>query len=123
MFYNGYISDHFKMPVIKPIYKSGDILSIGNYRSIALIVIAKVVVKAILIRSTKFAESCKLLYTLQSAYIQGRSTNRAIYMSIDKITEAMSEKSSSRPFLDLSKAFDSVDHVILLKKKNRSDGF
>lgn len=114
----GIFPNHLKMSTIKPIYKSGDELSFENYRPITLTsVLAKVVEKAILIRLTKFAESCKLLTTFQSAYIKGRSTNRAIYMSIDKITQAISERRSvAGLFLDLSKAFDSVDHAILLNK-------
>lgn len=117
-FQTGIFPEHLKATIIKPIFKKGDELNIENYRPIALIsIMAKIMEKAILKRMIDFAISCNILSISQNAYIPGRSTTRAIYMTIDELTKALSEKKAvAGLFLDLSKAFNSVNHDILLKK-------
>lgn len=114
----GIFPEDLKRTVIKPVHKKGNKNDITNYRPIALIsIIAKIFEKALLNRIVDFIEQFNIISDMQSAYIKGRSTVRAIYIGICEILEAISSKDKvAALFLDLSKAFDSVDHNYLLQK-------
>lgn len=57
---------------------------------------------------------------MQNEYLKGRSTNNAIYQLLKEIVEGINEnKSVLRIFMDLSKAFGSIDQNILLTKAER----
>ncbi|GJQ84910.1 hypothetical protein Trydic_g521 [Trypoxylus dichotomus] len=80
--------DHLKTATITSMYTSGDETNIE--RSIALgTIIATVAEKATLSGLISFTASCNILTPFQNAYIQGKSTAGAIYITITKITQAM----------------------------------
>jgi len=110
--------DVWKTSIIKPLYKSGDPSSPINYRPISLLpVFSKILEKFIANQLANFLETSNSLHPNQYAYRPKISTqdallniNETIYEQIDKgnLTLLL--------LLDLSKAFDSVDHELLLKK-------
>ena len=58
-----------------------------------------------------------ILYSEQFDFRNGYSTDRALVQLVDQITESFeNNKYALGVFTDLSKAFDTVDHTILLKK-------
>jgi retron-type reverse transcriptase len=64
-----------------------------------------------------FLENNKLLFHGQFGFRSNHSTNHALLLITDKIQRAIENKEyACGIFLDLKKAFDTVDHKILLKK-------
>ena len=65
----------------------------------------------------KFLTEKKILYLKQFGFRKNFSTGHAIINLIDNIKDAIDKKKCAcRLFIDLRKAFDKVDHEILLKK-------
>ena len=68
-------------------------------------------------RLLKFINDNDLLYKYQFGFQKGRSIHMAMIILIDNICEALENGDCVIGILlDFSKAFDTVDHIILLQK-------
>ena len=110
-----------KKAVVKPIYKkdSKDINAISNYRPISILpVISKIFEKDAANQISKFLEENAILNLYQHAYRKGHSTVTCLFELINFVFESVEEKCSKIAVitLDLSKAFDTIHHELLLKK-------
>ena len=119
-FQTGSFPDALKIAKVVPVFKNGDKTLLNNYRPISLLnSFSKIFEKAFLSRLTSYLNKDKLLADEQFGFQKNRSTQQALTSFIDIVTEALDNKNYVIAlFLDLSKAFDTIDHNILLKKIN-----
>ena len=115
-FSNGVVPDKFKLARVIPIYKKGNKSILSNYHPISLIsVFGKIMEKLIYNRLIDFLNKNNVFYSSQFGFRANYSTTHAILQITDKIQNAIENKLfTCGIFLDLTKAFDTVDHNILI---------
>lgn len=118
MFKTGVFPDQLKKAKVVPLFKSGDRNVINNYRPISILpAFNKVFEKTISSRLINYLETNNLLSNQQHGFRTNRSTETAVLHFVNKIYSCLEGKCFvAGVFLDLSKAFDSLDHKILFKK-------
>ena len=114
---SGFIPSDWKQSNVTAVYKQGPCDDPSNYRPISVVpIIAKVLEKLVASQLNSYCEKNQLLSPYQGAYCCGRSTEQILLFAVDTIVNALdSRKVVCAAFLDLRKAFDSLDHVVLLE--------
>ena len=114
----GQVPQEVKIAKVVPLFKNGDEMDISNYRPVSVLpIFSKVFEKIVYARLNDFLSRHNVLNPNQFGFRKGHSTSMAVSTFVENIYEALDNNELALGlFLDLSKAFDSVKHDILLKK-------
>ena len=107
-----------KIGKVSPIFKKGDSQLFDNYRPISvLLIFGKFFKKVLYNRLYSFFMSKNVIYNKQFGFRKNHSTGHAINYSVNKIISELQQRNHVIGiFIDLSKAFDTLDHSKLFTK-------
>ena len=114
----GQIADLFKLQCITPVFKKGSKAIAANYRPVSLTShLIKIFERVIRKQTVTYIEGNKLFSLNQHGFRSGRNCLTQLLHHVDDILNDLSTDANADViYLDFSKAFDKVDHKILLKK-------
>lgn len=117
-FATGTFPEKMKLAKVLPIYKSGDKHLVTNYRPVSLLdQFSKILEKLFVHQLDNFIEKHRILNDQQYGFRSSQSTSLAVMDFIENITTAVDKKESAIGiFIDLRKAFDTINHDILIQK-------
>ena len=107
-----------KIAKLKPLYKKGTKTDPNNFRPISFLpIISKIIEKVIREQTMNYLTENNVLYRYQSGFRKNHSTDTSLAYLADKILTGFdSGLLTGMILIDLQKAFDTINHDILLKK-------
>ena len=112
------VSLAWKRSHITPVFKGGAPNDPSNYWPIAVVpVVAKILEKIVATQLGTYLEQNNLLHPHQGAYRCAKSTEDILLLAVDYIATLLDRGCVvCAAFIDLRKAFDSLDHYLLLQR-------
>lgn len=110
--------DEFKTAKVVPLFKKGDKNFEGNYRPVSILpVISKIFERVACDQLSEYLDHNSILYKKQSGFRANHSTDTALISLSDTIRHSMDKGMyTGIILLDLQKAFDTVNHEIMIEK-------
>jgi hypothetical protein len=120
----GLFPDVYKIAKVIPIHKSGSKTVISNFRPISLLIsLAKILEKSVKIQASTFLNNNNIISNDQYGFRCSKNTSDALFDMTKHISDQYSKRKQVLvTFLDLAKAFDSIDRSKLFIKL-RAIGF
>ena len=117
-FNSGKFPDLMKVAKVIPLFKSGKNNTFTNYRPVSLLPqFSKILEKLFNKRLDAFLKKYNILTENQYGFRENRSTSLALMELVEDLTQSLdNRKHTIGVFIDLKKAFDTIDHKILLNK-------
>ena len=114
----GVFPDLLKIATVTPVFKTGDLKEIINYRPISVLpCFSKILERIMHNRLYSYLVNEKILYSKNFGFQKGHSTEHAIAQLADQIHESFENDNYTLGlFIHLFKAFDTIDYAMLLKK-------
>lgn len=118
---DGIIPDMLKIAITRPIFKSGKPTILKNYRPIAILpTIEKIMEKYISQHLNRYLFQNSLINRYQHGFQAGKSTTTLLNDFTDLINSKLNtNKAVIVLYIDYSKAFDTIDHRVLLGELNK----
>ena len=117
----GIFPEKWKMATVIRLYKGGNSKGVSNFRPVSLLPLpSKIIEKIVHNRINTHLEELNLLDTKQGEFRKNHSTISTIAKLTSKIFEGINNRETTIAcFIDMAKAFDTVNHTILCKKLDK----